>query len=183
MKFITGEGGGFKVAMNILNNGRFGMVAALAGTMRTCIDKAAEHSASRVQFGKTIESFGTIQEKLAQMAIKHYVTEVRKCVVSLPLNSVVIVFVSHKHGLADDIGTVHRKTSSAKFTCTIHLWLVHVWVIAHVCFMHSWFSNPLLLISHHYGPAPIKNSTHYMVGKSKWCQLATIYLGHYGCVS
>ncbi len=35
-----GEGGGFKVAMNILNNGRFGMAAALSGTMRACIQKA-----------------------------------------------------------------------------------------------------------------------------------------------
>lgn len=62
--------------MNILNNGRFGMVAALAGTMRTCIDKAVDHAANRVQFGKHIESFGAIQEKIARMAVKHYVTEV-----------------------------------------------------------------------------------------------------------
>uniref|UniRef100_A0A8D0HBU9 Acyl-CoA oxidase/dehydrogenase middle domain-containing protein n=1 Tax=Sphenodon punctatus TaxID=8508 RepID=A0A8D0HBU9_SPHPU len=33
-------GKGFKVAMNILNNGRFGMAAALAGTMRSIIVKA-----------------------------------------------------------------------------------------------------------------------------------------------
>lgn len=33
-------GGGFKVAMHILNNGRFGMAAALAGTMRGIIAKA-----------------------------------------------------------------------------------------------------------------------------------------------
>ena len=72
----TGVGGGFKVAMNILNNGRFGMVAALSGTMRTCIDKAVEHAAVRIQFGKNIDSFGAIQEKIARMAMKHYVTEV-----------------------------------------------------------------------------------------------------------
>lgn len=36
----AGVGEGFKVAMNILNNGRFGMAAALAGTMRFCISKA-----------------------------------------------------------------------------------------------------------------------------------------------
>ncbi|XP_071656286.1 very long-chain specific acyl-CoA dehydrogenase, mitochondrial isoform X2 [Patagioenas fasciata] len=34
-------GGGFKVAMNILNNGRFGMAAAMAGTMRGVLDKAS----------------------------------------------------------------------------------------------------------------------------------------------
>lgn len=33
-------GGGFKVAMNILNNGRFGMAAAMAGTMRGVLAKA-----------------------------------------------------------------------------------------------------------------------------------------------
>ena len=37
---FLGEGGGFKVAMNILNNGRFGMVACLSGTMKACIQKA-----------------------------------------------------------------------------------------------------------------------------------------------
>ena len=38
--FRTDEGDGFKVAMNILNNGRFGMAAALAGTMKKTIAKA-----------------------------------------------------------------------------------------------------------------------------------------------
>lgn len=38
---VLGEvGGGFKVAMNILNNGRFGMAAALSGTMKGVIAKA-----------------------------------------------------------------------------------------------------------------------------------------------
>lgn len=38
---VLGEvGGGFKVAMNILNNGRFGMAAALSGTMKGVISKA-----------------------------------------------------------------------------------------------------------------------------------------------
>lgn len=38
---VLGEiGGGFKVAMNILNNGRFGMAAALSGTMKGVLAKA-----------------------------------------------------------------------------------------------------------------------------------------------
>jgi len=37
---LGGVGEGFKVAMMILNNGRFGMAAALSGTMRACIAKA-----------------------------------------------------------------------------------------------------------------------------------------------
>uniref|UniRef100_A0A5F9CZ49 Very long-chain specific acyl-CoA dehydrogenase, mitochondrial n=1 Tax=Oryctolagus cuniculus TaxID=9986 RepID=A0A5F9CZ49_RABIT len=73
---VLGEvGGGFKVAVNILNNGRFGMAATLAGTMRAIIAKAVEHAANRTQFGDKIHNFGLIQEKLARMAILQYVTE------------------------------------------------------------------------------------------------------------
>lgn len=61
--------------MNILNNGRFGMAAALAGTMRAVSKKAVEHATTRTQFGRRIDSFGVIQEKLARMAMLQYVTE------------------------------------------------------------------------------------------------------------
>ena len=37
---------GFKVAMRILNGGRFGMGAALSGTMRTAIRQAADFAGS-----------------------------------------------------------------------------------------------------------------------------------------
>ncbi|XP_030043220.1 very long-chain acyl-CoA dehydrogenase, mitochondrial isoform X3 [Microcaecilia unicolor] len=69
------EGAGFKVAMNILNNGRFAMAAALSGTMKAAITKAVEHAANRTQFGSKIHTFGAIQEKLARMAVLQYVTE------------------------------------------------------------------------------------------------------------
>ncbi|XP_070419110.1 very long-chain specific acyl-CoA dehydrogenase, mitochondrial isoform X4 [Equus przewalskii] len=73
---VLGEvGGGFKVAMHILNNGRFGMAAALAGTMKGIIAKAVDHAANRTQFGEKIHNFGIIQEKLARMAMLQYVTE------------------------------------------------------------------------------------------------------------
>ncbi|XP_006899153.1 PREDICTED: very long-chain specific acyl-CoA dehydrogenase, mitochondrial isoform X2 [Elephantulus edwardii] len=73
---VLGEvGGGFKVAMHILNNGRFAMAAALAGTMRGIIAKAVDHTVNRTQFGEKIYSFGMIQEKLARMAMLQYVTE------------------------------------------------------------------------------------------------------------
>ncbi|XP_076395518.1 acyl-CoA dehydrogenase very long chain isoform X2 [Megachile rotundata] len=72
---LNTEGQGFKVAMSILNNGRFGMAAALSGTMRYCIKKAVDHATQRVQFGRTIDSYGSIQEKLGRMALLHYVTE------------------------------------------------------------------------------------------------------------
>lgn len=72
---LGGVGNGFKVAMNILNNGRFGMAAALAGTQRAALRQAAEHAATRVQFGKRLCEFGAVQEKLARMAMLQYVTE------------------------------------------------------------------------------------------------------------
>merc|ERR1719410_2922599 len=72
---LGGVGNGFKVAMAILNNGRFGMGAALSGTMRSVITKAAEHATQRVQFGSRIDSYGAIQEKLARMSMLHYATE------------------------------------------------------------------------------------------------------------
>ncbi|XP_053207789.1 very long-chain specific acyl-CoA dehydrogenase, mitochondrial-like [Panonychus citri] len=73
---VLGEvGGGFKVAMNILNSGRFGMGALLSGTMKFCISKATDFANNRVQFGDKISTFGTIQEKIARMAIAQYITE------------------------------------------------------------------------------------------------------------
>lgn len=72
---LGGLGNGFKVAMNILNNGRFGMAAALSGTMKACTKKAVEFATQRKQFGQRIDNFGTIQEKIARMAMLHYVTE------------------------------------------------------------------------------------------------------------
>ncbi|XP_044887444.1 very long-chain specific acyl-CoA dehydrogenase, mitochondrial-like [Mauremys mutica] len=80
---LLGElGKGFMVAMNILNNGRFGMASALAGTMRGVIVKAVDHAANRKQFGDKISNYGAIQEKIARMAMLHYVTESMAYVVS-----------------------------------------------------------------------------------------------------
>ncbi|XP_019528393.3 very long-chain specific acyl-CoA dehydrogenase, mitochondrial [Aedes albopictus] len=73
---VLGEvGNGFKVAVNILNSGRFGLCAMLTGTMRTCIEKAAEHVSNRVQFKRKLMEFENVQEKLAKMAMHHYVAQ------------------------------------------------------------------------------------------------------------
>ena len=42
------------------------MGAALSGTMRSVIQKAAEHATQRVQFGGRIDGYGAIQEKIAR---------------------------------------------------------------------------------------------------------------------
>jgi very long chain acyl-CoA dehydrogenase len=72
---LGGEGNGFKVAMNILNNGRFGMAMTLSGTMRACIQKATEHVTQRTQFGKKLDTYGGIQEKIARMNCYHFATQ------------------------------------------------------------------------------------------------------------
>uniref|UniRef100_A0A672JY10 Very long-chain specific acyl-CoA dehydrogenase, mitochondrial n=1 Tax=Sinocyclocheilus grahami TaxID=75366 RepID=A0A672JY10_SINGR len=85
---VLGEvGGGFKVAMNILNNGRFGMAAALSGTMKGVIAKAVDHAANRTQFGNKIHNYGAIQEKMARMAMLQYVTESMAYMVSGNMDS------------------------------------------------------------------------------------------------
>merc|ERR1719251_801068 len=72
---LSKPGDGFKVAMEILNNGRFGMGAALSGTMRSVIQKATDHATNRIQFGSRIDGYGAIQEKIAKMSMIHYATE------------------------------------------------------------------------------------------------------------
>merc|ERR1719251_122755 len=72
---LSKPGDGFKVAMQILNNGRFGMGAALSGTMRSVIQKACDHATNRIQFGSRIDSYGAVQEKIAKMSMIHYATE------------------------------------------------------------------------------------------------------------
>lgn len=62
--------------MTILNQGRFGMASALAGTMSVAINEAVEHANKRVQFGKSLLQHQNVQEKLSRMCVKQYVTEV-----------------------------------------------------------------------------------------------------------
>ena len=84
---LGGVGNGFKVAMQILNNGRFGMGTSLSGTMRQVISKATEHVTSRTQFGSKLHQFGTIQEKLGRMSLYHYATESLAYMVSGTMDS------------------------------------------------------------------------------------------------
>ncbi|XP_015262920.1 PREDICTED: acyl-CoA dehydrogenase family member 9, mitochondrial [Gekko japonicus] len=73
---VIGEiGGGFKVAMNILNSGRFSMGSASAGMLKKLIEMTAEYACTRKQFNKKLSEFGLIQEKIALMAQKAYVME------------------------------------------------------------------------------------------------------------
>ena len=66
---------GFKVAMNILNNGRSGLAGGCVGGMKTLIALAAGHATERHQFGQPIGSFGLIKQKIGHMVVDCYATE------------------------------------------------------------------------------------------------------------
>lgn len=66
---------GFKIAVNILNIGRVKLGAGVLGGVRTVISHAINYSTERKQFGVSINTFGAMKSKLAEMATKTYVTE------------------------------------------------------------------------------------------------------------
>lgn len=66
---------GFKIAVNILNIGRVKLGAGVLGGVRTVISQAINYSTERKQFGVSINTFGAMKSKLAEMAARTYVTE------------------------------------------------------------------------------------------------------------
>lgn len=67
---IGEEGGGFKVAMHTLDGGRIGVAAQAVGIARASLEASVKYSQERVQFGKQIAEFQSIQWKLANMAME-----------------------------------------------------------------------------------------------------------------
>ncbi|KAM7132439.1 complex I assembly factor ACAD9, mitochondrial isoform 2-T2 [Molossus nigricans] len=73
---VLGEvGGGFKVAVSILNSGRFSMGSCVVGMLKRLIETTAEFACTRRQFSRRLSEFGLIQEKFALLAQKAYVLE------------------------------------------------------------------------------------------------------------
>lgn len=73
---LLGEiGKGHKIAFNVLNIGRFKLGAMVMGGSKKSIDIAVNYANERHQFGVPISSFGAIQHKLAEMAIRTYATD------------------------------------------------------------------------------------------------------------
>ena len=66
---------GFKIAVNILNIGRVKLGAGVLGGTRTVTSLAIQYSSDRKQFGVSINTFGAVKAKLAEMAIKTYAAE------------------------------------------------------------------------------------------------------------
>ncbi len=72
---IGNVGDGAKIAFNILNVGRFKLGASVTGGAKLAIHESVRYANERHQFGKPISSFGAIKHKLAEMAIRTWVSE------------------------------------------------------------------------------------------------------------
>jgi hypothetical protein len=68
-------GRGHIVALNTLNVGRFKIAPMVVGAAKAIFSEAVKYAKGRVQFGRPICEFGLIKHKIAEMAIKIYVTE------------------------------------------------------------------------------------------------------------
>jgi len=66
---------GFKIAVNILNIGRVKLGAGVLGGVRTVTSLATQYSTDRKQFGVSINTFGAVKAKLAEMATRTFVSE------------------------------------------------------------------------------------------------------------
>ncbi|HEY9843259.1 MAG TPA: acyl-CoA dehydrogenase family protein [Candidatus Obscuribacterales bacterium] len=70
---VLGElGHGFKVAMEILNNGRLSTSTAAFGVARMMINMSIKYANERKQFGQNIGRFDMIKEKIAHMSMLAY---------------------------------------------------------------------------------------------------------------
>ena len=68
-------GGGFKIAMEILNSGRLGLAAGSSRGARKILDYALAYAKERRQFGRPIGSFEMIQRKFALAAADCYAAD------------------------------------------------------------------------------------------------------------
>ncbi len=72
---LSNRQNGFKIAVNILNIGRVKLGAGVLGGVRTVTTHAIKYSTERKQFGVSINTFGAVKAKLAEMALRTYVSE------------------------------------------------------------------------------------------------------------
>ncbi len=73
---LLGErGGGFRIALNVLNTGRIKLASSSVGSSKKCIGFSVNYANERLQFGQPISKFGAIKHKLAMMAARTYAAE------------------------------------------------------------------------------------------------------------
>lgn len=66
---------GFKIALNILNIGRIKLGAGVTGGAKDAISDSIRYANEREQFGRAISKYGAIRYKIAEQAIRTFVTE------------------------------------------------------------------------------------------------------------
>ncbi|KAJ7647911.1 acyl-CoA oxidase [Roridomyces roridus] len=67
---IGGEGKGYKIAIEILNEGRIGIAAQMLGLAQGAFDKAVPYTYSRSQFGQPVGTFQGMAFQIAQAAVE-----------------------------------------------------------------------------------------------------------------
>lgn len=73
---VLGEvGKGFKVAMEVLNNGRLGLAAGCVGLGSALVKMAIDRVQERRAFGRSIGDYGMIKDKIATMLASLYALE------------------------------------------------------------------------------------------------------------
>jgi acyl-CoA dehydrogenase len=103
---IGGEpmiGQGFKTAMRVLDKGRLTMGACALGGAQKLLDMSVAYSKQRVQFGKPISNFQSVQNMLADMATEVYAAR---------------QMLYHAAFLRDQGKQVVREASMVKLFCT-----------------------------------------------------------------
>lgn len=72
---LARQGQGFRIALNILHMGRIKLGAAVLGSAKRTITQSVNYAMERKQFGTEIANFAAIKYKLAQQAVRTWVTE------------------------------------------------------------------------------------------------------------
>ena len=72
---LSDRGKGFKIALNSLNVGRIKLAGACLDACRRITTESVKYANERVQFKTPISSFGAIQQKIAEMATRTFVSE------------------------------------------------------------------------------------------------------------
>lgn len=112
-------GNGLKIALNVLNLGRFKLAAASLGGARACLKSALFYTQQRKQFDKYLINFPVIREKLAIMAAYIYAMESAVYrTASLLENALKEVDANDQKAVLKAIGEFAIECSAIKVFCT-----------------------------------------------------------------
>ena len=101
---LLGEKGkGHKIAFNILNIGRYKLGATALGGARAAFNQSVTYANERTQFNVPIASFGAIQYKIAEMAIKLFALEVTTYRCAKDIEDLEHVFKAQGKNLSDSL--------------------------------------------------------------------------------